>query len=306
MNKTAKTISIVELLKMFSTEHKAVKWLEEARWAGKPICPHCGGSENIKNYKGKKFTYHHKDCRKAFTVKTGTIMHASKMEIRKWIVAFYYILTARKGISSLQLSKELGITQKSSWFMLQRIREGCKQGVFKLSGSVEIDETYIGGKESNKHESKRLKAGRGSVGKSAMLGMRERGGKMKAMPISDTTKPTIHKLVRDNIVSGSTIYTDDNPSYVGAYRRHKAVNHSAKQYVNGLAHTNGIESVWAVLKRGLTGTYHNVSVKHLPRYVDEFSFRLNEGNCKVDTIDRMGALAKGFGGKRLPYKELIK
>ena len=126
------------------------------------------------------------------------------------------------------------------------------------------------------------------------------------MPISDTTKPTIHKLVRDNIVSGSTIYTDDSPSYVGSYRRHKAVNHSAKQYVNGMAHTNGIESVWALLKRGLTGTYHNVSVKHLARYVDEFSFRLNEGNCQVDTIDRMKALAKGFAGKRLPYKELVK
>ena len=134
---------------------------------------------------------------------------------------------------------------------------------------------------------------------------RFKNGKMKAMSISDTTKPTIHKLVRDNIVSGSTIYTDDSPSYVGSYRRHKAVNHSAKQYVNGMAHTNRIESVWAVLKRGLAGTYHHVSVKHLPRYIDEFSFRLNEGNCNVDTIDRMEALVKGFDDKRLTYKNLI-
>ncbi len=304
--RVAETISIVELLTRFSTEHKAVKWLEQIRWGNNPVCPHCGGIENISPAPNRKHTYWHKECRNHFTVKTDTIMHSSKLPTRKWIVAIYYILTARKGISSLQLSKELGITQKSAWFMLQRIREACQQGDFKLSGNVEIDETYIGGKERNKHRKSQLKAGRGAVGKTAIIGLRERGGKTKAMPIKDITKPTLHGIVRGNVRSGSTIYTDDNPSYTGAFRRHKTVNHSAKEYVNGMAHTNGIESVWAVLKRGYNGTFHNISTKHLARYVDEFAFRLNEGNVEVDTVDRMSALAGKVGGKRLTYKELIK
>ena len=133
---------------MFSTEHKAVKWLESVRWQGKPVCPHCGACENISAAKSKKFTYWCKHCRKHFTVKTGTVMHGSNIPTQKWVVAIYYVLTARKGISSLQLSKELDITQKSSWFMLQRIREACKQGSFKLAKVVEVDETYIGGKET--------------------------------------------------------------------------------------------------------------------------------------------------------------
>ena len=273
--KIVSTISVIELLKTFSTEHKAVKWLEETRWKGRPVCPKCNSIENIKVRKAHKHAYFCDPCRYKFTVKSNTIMHGSNMPVQKWAIAIYYILTARKGISSLQLSKELGITQKSAWFMLQRIREGRKQGLFKLSGSVEIDETYIGGKEANKHEVKKRKTGRGAVGKQAVLGMRERQGRLKAMPINETTKQTLHRIIRGSIVAGSTIYTDDNPSYTGAYRRHKAVNHSAKEYVNGMVHTNGIESVWALFKRGLTVTYHNVSVKHLPRYVDEFAFRLN-------------------------------
>lgn len=310
MKKQAKTIGILDLQKMFSTEHKANNWFEAVRWKGKPVCPKCGTTDKIVKRKDKqhKHAYCCNHCKPqyTFTVRTGTVMHGSKIPLVKWGIVCYLILTARKGISSLQLSKELGITQKSAWFMLQRVREACKQGTFKLSGSVEIDETYIGGKERNKHEANKTKVGRGAVGKHSILGMRERGGRLKAMPIEDTTKQTLHPIIRGGVVSGSTIYTDDHPSYQGAYRRHKVVNHSAKQYVNGMAHTNGIESVWALLKRGFTGTYHNISVKHLPKYVDEFAFRLNEGNCEVDTLERMKALVKGFGGKRLRYHDLIK
>ena len=310
MKRQAKTIGILRLQKMFSTEYKANKWFEAVRWNSKPVCPKCKQSDNIVKRTDKQHSHAYccNTCspQYTFTVKTGTVMHSSKLPLTKWGIVCYLILTARKGVSSLQLSKELDITQKSAWFMLQRVREGCKQGVFKLSGGVEIDETYIGGKEGNKHESKQLKVGRGGVSKQAILGMRERGGRLKARLIGNMAKQTLHPIIRRNIMSGSTLYTDDHQSYQGAYRRHKVVNHSAKQYVNGMAHTNGIESVWALLKRGLTGTYHKVSVKHLPRYVDEFAFRLNEGNCQVDTIERMQALAKGFGGKRLSYKQLTR
>ncbi|SMN02301.1 ISSpo3, transposase [uncultured Candidatus Thioglobus sp.] len=141
----AKTISIIELLSKFSTEHKSIKQLEKIRWDKRPVCAHCGGIDNISKPKSKKHTYWHKDCRKQFTVKTNTIMHASKIPTQKWAIAIYTVLTARKGVSSLQLSKELGITQKSSWFLLQRIRNACAQGTFKLSNIVEADETYMGG-----------------------------------------------------------------------------------------------------------------------------------------------------------------
>ena len=218
----------------------------------------------------------------------------------------YYVLTARKGISAMQLSKELSVTYKTAWFMLHRIREACSKGDFKLSKVVEVDETYIGGKEDNKHASKKLKAGRGAVGKTAVLGMRERGGKVKAKPVSDTTKPTLQGAIHESVEEGATVYTDDHRAYLGLQGYdHESVNHSAKEFVNGMAHTNGIESVWAVLKRGYNGTYHNWSKKHCHRYVNEFAFRLNEGNCEIDTIDRMESLGIGMGGHTLSYKRLI-
>ena len=295
MNKRiAKTLSLNDLFKLFSTERKAVRWLERSRWGDKPICAHCGGNEKLTVAKTKKHTYWCCGCHKHFTVKTGSVMHGSNLDVQKWAIAIYAVLTARKGVSSLQMSKELGITQKSSWFMLQRIREACRQKQFKLEGIVEVDETYIGGKEGNKHESKKLHAGRGGVGKNAVLGMRQRGGKVKAKPV-------------ENVEGESIVVTDDHRAYlglIGVY--HHPVNHSAGEYVKGMAHTNSIESVWSVFKGGINGTYHHVNNKHLQRYVDEFAFRLNEGNCEVDTIDRMESLVKGMGGKRITYKELIK
>lgn len=150
MSKKVKTLSLKDVLQMFSTETKAVRWLEATLWGAKPVCPHCGGMDSIKVYKGKKYTYFHNDCRKAFTVKTNSIMHGSKVSYQNWAITMYLVLTARKGLSSLQLSKELGVTQKTAWFISQRVRQACNQAGDKLSG--EIDEAYIGGKESNKHK----------------------------------------------------------------------------------------------------------------------------------------------------------
>lgn len=249
-------------------------------------------------------------------IRTGTIFERSHIPLDKWLFAMYLLATSRKGVSSLQLSKELGITQKSAWFMLQRIREalgdnnddnndGGALGGF-LQGIIEADETYIGGKESNKHESRKLKAGRGTVGKMAVIGMRQRGGAVKAMQLANTTAKEIQSAVKGIVAPGSILCTDEHSSYKGMSEYlHLPVNHSAKQFVDGMAHTNGIESVWAVLKRGFYGIYHSFSEKHLQRYINEFTYRLNEGNVRIHTMDRIDALLGKTRGKRLTYQQLI-
>ncbi len=302
----AATISITQLLKYFSTEEKCIEWLEQTRWNGKPICPHCQGQDSISPAQSKRFTYWHRQCRKYFTVKTGTVMHSSKTTTQNWIVALYYVLTARKGISALQLSKELKVQYRTAWYMLHRIREACAGGQFKLSRVVEVDETYIGGKAKNKHASKKLERhGTGMVGKQAVLGIRERQGRTKLLPIVETTQSVLRGAIQAHVEPNTLVYTDDHGGYRGLPYPHETVRHSAKEYVNGLAHTNGIESVWSVLKRSIHGTWHHVSVKHLQRYINEAAFRLNEGNCEVDTVDRMRSLVNGMKGKRIPYQELV-
>ncbi|KKN13936.1 hypothetical protein LCGC14_1001220 [marine sediment metagenome] len=300
------TISSFEFFKMFPDERSARVHFEGATWPNGPVCPYCEYLD-ITTLKREGY-YRCKSCRKDFTVRVGTVMHRSKIPIRKWLFAMYLVCTARKGVSSVQLSKEIGITQKSAWFLLQRIREGCSKEGEKLSGIVEVDETFIGGLEGNKHKDKKLKAGRGAVGKAAVLGMRERDGehRVKAFPIADTTSQLLQHSIEKNVNPGATICTDEHGAYRGLRGYdHRVIKHKAGRYVDGMAGTNGIESVWAVLKRGYYGIYHHFSVKHLARYVDEFTFRLNAGNVKIHTMNRINSLIIGMVGKRLTYKALI-
>lgn len=311
------TISTFQLFALFPDEESARVYLEGRIWPSGPVCPSCGAQDRISGLgvcaTRKPGFYRCLPCGFDFTVRTNTVMERSKVPLHKWLYAMYLLVTARKGISSLQLAKEIGVTQKTAWFILGRLREACGGdgpggGLEKLRGTVEVDECFVGGLEANKHEHKKLKSGRGAVGKVAVLGMRERGGRTHAQVIPDTALATIQNEIHGAVEAGSQLYTDEHGAYSdldGLFFAHETVNHGAGEYARGSAHTNGIESVWAVLKRGLHGVYHHASPKHLQRYVDEFTFRLNEGNVANHTTKRLDSFVDATKGKRLTYERLI-
>ena len=296
-------ISIIELGEMFPTEESAREWFEERMWPDGRYCPHCG-STRTHEAGHNDMPYRCSDCRGYFSIKTGTVMHKSPMPLRKWVFAVYLHLTSLKGISSMKLHRDIGTSQKSAWFMLQRIRKAWESNDPLSAGPLEVDETYIGGRERNKHESKKLKAGRGTVGKSTVIGAKDRKTKrVRAKVIKGTDAKTLQGFVLASALTGATVYTDDHKGYHGLPFEHEAVKHSISEYVRDEAHTNGIESFWSLLKRGYHGTYHKMSPKHLQRYVNEFAGRANVR--EFGTADQMSWLTRGMAGKRLMYRDLI-
>ena len=260
-------VSTFELMERIPDEDAAVNFLEELRWKGRLYCPNCGSLDATRKENGRPMSHWCPDCRRFFSVRTGTVMAQSQLPLRKWIMAIYLIHTSRKGISAIQVSKSIGCTHKTAWFLMHRIREAMQESDEWLSGVVEVDETYIGGKERNKHASKRSKSGGTLDGKTPVMGFKQRNGKVIAFPIENTEGDTLRRAIFHNVDPLSQLYTDGHGAYQNLPKYgydHEWVNHSAGEYVRGQAHTNGIESFWALLKRGYMGTFHYMSWKHLP------------------------------------------
>jgi transposase-like protein len=298
--------NLIDVLMHFSDNTVCKNYLEQRRWNGKVKCTSCGHGHKIYRLKNG---YKCSDCKKQFSVVKGTIFENSQIPLQKWFGALWLMSSHKKGISSVQLSKDLGITQKSAWFMLQRLRNAFENESFEmpLSNIVEVDETYVGGKNKNRHADKKFTGtqGRSNVDKTPVFGMLERGGRVVAMKVANVSSKELQPIIDANVDLGSHIMSDEWTAYTGLSDcyDHSSVNHGASSYVIGNAHTNTLEGFWSIFKRGIFGIYHCVSRKHMDKYVSEFEFRYN--NRDMSEIERFNKVLS-ICDSRISYKELIK
>lgn len=298
--------TLLEAVKYFADPDVCLKFTAELRWPNGPVCPRCQAAEP--SFISTRRVWKCKACKKQFSVKVGTIFEDSPLPLEKWLAAVWLIASAKNGISSHEIHRALGVTQKSAWFMLHRIRLAMQTGTFnrQLSGDVESDETFIGGKAKFMHAAKRDERihGRGTVGKTVVQGILERGGEVRVEVVPDQKKGTLQGNIHKHVAPGASISTDALRSYVGLSTNyiHGMVDHAAGQYVNGKIHTNGLENFWALVKRCLKGTYVAVAPWHLYRYLDEETWRFNARHGKDGA--RFVRVLGRIVGKRLTYKEL--
>ena len=303
-----KGVTLMEAVKMFDTEEKAESWFVARRWPDGIACPHCG-SVNVADVASRKpQPYRCRDCRKHFSVKTKTLLHSSNIPLSKWAISFYLFSTNLRGVSSMKLHRDLGIGQKAAWYMGHRIRQTWGEPEEKFAGPTEADETYIGGKEGNKHKDKKLNAGRGTAGKAPVAGVLDRPtNQVVVRPVENTKRETLQGFVEGATEEGAAVYTDEHAGYKGINRPHEWVSHSTGEYVKYLTagdiSTAGMDSFWATLKRGISGSFFHISVKHLDSYCSEFSGRHNAR--PFDTVDQMDAMGNGINHGPLGYDRLI-
>lgn len=301
-----KGLSSFDIYAAFPDQQTAIAFLENARWPDGIHCALCDSPETTPI--PSRARHQCNTCRKQFSVRTSSVFENTRIPLHKWLHAIYFLQTARKGISSIQLGKQIGTSQQAAWFMLHRLREAMDVQELKLTGVVEVDETFLGGLEANKHFSKRIVKRHASSGKQPVIGLRERDGKTVAFPIPTVRRAELLGAILNHVSPEATVYTDDFRSYDGlTYHkyRHERVNHSKKEYARGNVHTNSVESLWALLKRGYKGVYHHWKPKNTYRYAQEFVYRLNNVHPRRVTTDDLRAVVKHAIGKRLTYKELV-